>query len=152
MGNFKVYTTFNKNLDETTPSTWKCPKTKFWGPLTNWKFGPSPRPHTHSDPPSINTQMRSKNYILIYHDMHWTWCYRSKTLYHTEKQGFGHPGFQIKFKTHHQNRLKSSLVSERSTYSLQNYMLFPAYSGLENFGHKSTHFDRPWIEAYCPKF
>ena len=26
--------------------------------------------------------------------------YRSKTLYHTEKQGFGHRGFQIKFKTH----------------------------------------------------
>ena len=23
-----------------------------------------------------------------------------KTLYHTEKQGFGYPGFQIKFKTH----------------------------------------------------
>ena len=50
MGNFKVYTTFNNNLGQTAPSAWKCPKTQFWGPLTNWKFGPSPRPHTHSYP------------------------------------------------------------------------------------------------------
>jgi len=25
-------------------------KLNFWGPRTNWKFEPSPRPHTHSDP------------------------------------------------------------------------------------------------------
>jgi len=34
MGNFKVYTTFNKSLGQTAPSAWKCLKTQFWGPLT----------------------------------------------------------------------------------------------------------------------
>ena len=35
--------------------------------------------------------------------------------------------------------MKSSLVSERSAYSLQNYVFFsPLTSGLESFGHKST--------------
>ena len=50
MGNFKVYTTFNESLSQTT-SAWKCLKLNFaWGPLTTWKFEPSPRAHTHSDP------------------------------------------------------------------------------------------------------
>ena len=49
MGNFKGYTNFNKNLGQTAPSAWKCPSTQFWGPLTSWKFEPSPRPHSHSD-------------------------------------------------------------------------------------------------------
>ena len=31
-------------------------------------------------------------------------------------------------------------------------MLFPLTSRLESFGHKTTPSDRPWIEAYCPKF
>ena len=120
-----------KNLGQTAPSAWKCSKTQFWGPLTNWKFEPSPRPHTHSDP-TINkhTEQVKKNYVLIYHDMHWT---NSRHI--------------------HQNRLKLSPVSERSAYSLQNYVCFsPLTSGLESFGHKSTPSDSPWIEAYCPKF
>jgi len=54
MGNFKVYTTFNKCLVQTAPSAWKWLKTQLWCPLTNWKFEPSPRSHTHSDP-IINT-------------------------------------------------------------------------------------------------
>ena len=34
---------------------------------------------THTlTPSSINTQNRSKNYVWIYHGMHWTLCYRSK--------------------------------------------------------------------------
>ena len=37
--------------------------------------------------------------------------------------------------------LKLTPVSERSLISR-----------LESFGHKSTPSDRPWIEAYCPKF
>jgi len=46
----------------------------------------------------------------------------------------------------HRNQLKSSLVSERSAYSLQNYVCFsPLTSGLESFGHKSTPSHRPWI-------
>jgi len=31
-------------------------------------------------------------------------------------------------------------------------MLSPLTSGLESFGHESIPSDRPWIEAYCPKF
>ena len=130
MGNFKVYTTFNKNLVQTAPSAWKCPKTQFWGPLTSWKFEPSPRPHA----PTINTQNRSKNYVLIFHDMHLTWCYRSETLYHTEKQGFGYPGFQIKFKKHppkpaeveHSFRKVSLLPATL-------FMLFPAHLWVREF-------------------
>jgi len=41
---------FQQNLGQTAPSAWKCPKTQFWGPLTNWKLEPSPSPPTHSDP------------------------------------------------------------------------------------------------------
>ena len=70
--------------------------------LTNWKFEPSPRTHTHSD--------------LIY---------RSKTLYYTEKYRFGYPWLPKKFQSHHQNLLKLSPVSERSAYPLQNYICFP---------------------------
>ena len=33
-GQLQVYTTSNKNLGQTAPSAWKCPKTQFWGPLT----------------------------------------------------------------------------------------------------------------------
>jgi len=53
----------------------------------------------------------------------------------------------------HQYPLKLSPVSERSAYLLQNYVCFsPLTSGLESFGHKSTPFDRLWIEAYyCPR-
>jgi len=53
----------------------------------------------------------------------------------------------------HQNCLKSSPVSERSAYPLQNYVCFsPLTSGLDSFGHKSTPSHRPCIEAYSPKF
>ena len=48
-GQLQVNTTFNKSLGKTAISAWKCLKTQFWGPLTNWKFEPSPRAHTHSD-------------------------------------------------------------------------------------------------------
>ena len=152
MGNFKVYTTFNKGLGQTAPCTWKCLKTQFWGPLTNWKFELPTHTLTSS---SINTQNRSKNYVWIYHGMHWTLSYRQKlTLYHTEKQGFGYPWLSKQNSRHtHQYPLKPSPVSERSAYPLQNYICFsPLTSGLESFGHKSTPSDRPWIEAYCPKF
>ena len=154
MGNFKVYTTFNKSLGQTAPSAWKCLKTQFWGPLTNWKFEPSPKNHTHTlTPQSINTQNRSKNYVLIYHDMHWTRWYRSKTLYHTEMQGFGHHGFQIKFKAHPPKLAEVEPSFRRSAYSLQNCVWFSSLtSGLESFGHKSTRSHRPWFEACCPKF
>ena len=78
MGNFKVYTTFNKHLGQTAPSAWKCPKTQSWGPLTNWKFEPSPRSPTHSVPISNKHTEQVKNYVWIYHGMHWSPNYRSK--------------------------------------------------------------------------
>ena len=58
-----------------------------------------------------------------------------------------------KFQTHPLNALKLSSVLERSAYPLKKYVCFsPFTSRLESFGHKSTPTDRPWIEAYCPKF
>jgi len=59
---------------------------------------------------------------------------------------FGNLCFQKKFRHIHQNWLKSSPVSERSAYPLQNYVCFsPLTSGLESFGHKSSPSHRPWI-------
>jgi len=139
MGNFKVYTTFNKNLGQTAPSAWKCPKTQFWGPLTNWKFEPSPRAHTHSDPSIINkhTEQVKKNYVWIYHGMHWTLCYRSKLSITLKSKDLATRGFQKKFQTHPPNPLKPSPVS---AYPLQNYVCSsPLTSGLER-------------QIYCPKF
>ena len=73
-----------------------------------------------------------------------------------EKQGFGYPWLSKKKKNSrhtHNNQQKSSLVSERSAYPLQNYVRFsPLTSGLESFANKSTPSDRPWIKAYCPTF
>ena len=150
MGNFKVYTTFNKNLGQTAPSA--C-ITQFWDPLTSWKFEPSPRPHTYSDSTINKHTEQVKNYVLIYHDMHWTLCYRLKTLYYTEKQGFGYPGFQIKFKTHPPKLAEFEPSFRKVSLLPANYVCFsPLTSGLESFGHKFTHSHRPWIEAYCPKF
>jgi len=78
---------------------------------------------------------------------------QAKTLYHTEKQGFGYPWLSKNVHTTHQNPLKSSPDSGKLSYPLQNYVCFsPLTSGLESFGHKSTPSDRPWTEAYCPKF
>jgi len=59
-----------------------------------------------------------------------------KTLYHT-----------------HQNLLKPNQVSERSAYHLQNYTCFsPLTSGESLATNLLPKFDKPWIEAYCPKF
>jgi len=73
MGNFKVYTTFNKGFGQTTSSAWKCPKTQFWGRLTNWKFEPSPWAHTHSDPIiSKHTKQVNKPHMdLSWHALNW---------------------------------------------------------------------------------
>jgi len=81
---------------------------------------------------------------------------QAKTLYLTEKQGFSYLWLSKKIpdiptKT---RRSQASPVSEMSAYPLQqNYACFSLLtSGLESLGHKSTPSDRPWIEAYCPKF
>ena len=125
---------------------------QFWGPLTSWKFEPFPRPVHTLTPSSINTQNRSKNYmVLAWHAL--ISKLQVKTVWHW-KAGIWLPvAFKKKSRHTHQNPLKPSPVSERSAYPLQNYVCFsPLTSGLESFGHKSTPSHRPWIEAYCPKF
>ena len=129
----------------------KMPKTQFWGPLTNWKFEPSPKAHTHSDP-FINKHTEQVKKIRILLSWHAFIKLQAKTCYHTEKQGFGYPWLSKKIpdtptKTH----WSWAQFSVRSAYPLQNYVCFSP--GLvESFGHKSTPSDSPWIEAYCPKF
>ena len=145
---------FNTNLGQIAPSAWKCLKTQSWDPLTNWKFKPSTRAHTHFDP-IINKHTEQVKKLCM--DLSWhavNSSLQAKTLYHTGKQGFGYPCLSKKNSRHtHQNLLKPSPVAERSAYPLQNYICFSMLtSGLESFGHKSTSSDRPWIEAYCPIF
>ena len=50
-----------------------------------------------------------------------------KTLYYTEKQGFGYPWLSKKFQTHPPKPTEAYLsqVSERSAYPLQNYAYSP---------------------------
>ena len=98
MSNFKVYTAFNKSLDQTAPSAWKCPKTQLWGPLTNWKFERSliQGPTYTLAPSPINIQNRSKHYAWIYHGMHWTLCYRSKLSIALKSKDLATHGFPKK--------------------------------------------------------
>ena len=150
MGNFKVYTTFNKSSSQTAPSA--C-KTQFWGPLTNWKFEPTPSPHTHSDPIINKHTERVKKLCM---DLSWH-ALNSDTgqnsLSHW-KQGFGNPWFsKPKFQTHAIKPTETEPSLRKVSLPLQNYVCFsPLTSGLESFGHKSTPSDNPWIEVYCPKF
>ena len=62
-----------------------------------------------------------------------TLCYRSKTLYHTEKREFGCPGFHKEYKTHPPKPAEVEPSFRKvSLYSLQNYICFsPLTSGLE---------------------
>jgi len=90
-------------------------KLNFWGPLTNWKFEPSPMAHT---PTSKNTQNRSKNYPWIYHGMHWSLCYRSKLSITLKSKDLAILAFKKNSRCTHQNQLKPSPVSERSAYPL----------------------------------
>ena len=155
MGNFKDYTTFNKRkrLGQTAPSAWKCLKTQFWGPLTNWKFEPSSKAPTHSDL-IINKhteQVKKLHMDLSWHVLNST--LQAKTLSHWKARIWLPVAFKKKFRHTYQNPLRLSPVSEMSAYPLQNYICFsPLTSGLESFGHKSTPSDRPCIEAYCQKF
>ena len=138
MGNFKVYTTSNKRLCRTAPSAWKCPKTQSWGPLTNWKFEPSPRPHTHSDP-IINKhaeqikKLRSYCFIMTCIEL----CVIGQKLSITLKRGFGYLGFQKKFKTH-PPKLAEVEPSFRKVSLLpaKLRMLFPAH---------------PWVREFWPQ-
>ena len=138
---------------KTAPFDWKCLKTQFWGPLTNSKFEPSPKAHTHSDL-IINKhteQVKKLCMDLSWHALNST--LQAKTLSHW-KVRISYPWLSKKNSRHtHQNPQKPSPVSDRSAYPLQNYICFSLLtSRLESFGHTSTPSDRPWIEAYCPTF
>ena len=73
---------------------------------------------------------------------------QAKTLYHNEKQGLATRGFQ--------KIPDTPPKPAEAEPSFRKVSLPPAFSpltsGLESFDHKSTPFDRPWIEAYCPTF
>jgi len=109
-------------LGQTAPSAWKSPKTQFWGLLANWKFEPSPwAPHTLTSS-SINTQNSSKNYLWIYHGMHWTLCYRSKLSITLKSKDLATRGFQTKI---HRSREPSFWKVSLPPAKL--HMLFPTH-------------------------
>jgi len=68
-----------------------------------------------------------------------------KILYHNKSKDLATCGFPKNFQIHPPKpAVMLSPVSERSAYSLQNYICFsPLTSGLESFGHKSMPSDRP---------
>jgi len=96
MGNLKVYTIFNKSfqlvrgpqkLNFKAFSSRRSSLTQTLNPL---------RRPTHT----INTQNRSKNYVWIYHGMHWTLHYRQKLSITLKSKDLATCGFQNKFQTH----------------------------------------------------
>ena len=126
MGNFNVYATFNKSLGQTAPSAWKCLKTQFWGPLTNWKFEPSPKAHTHSDL-IINKHTGQKNYLRIYHGMHWTLCYRQKLSITLKSKDLATYRFQKKKLQTHPPKLTEPSFRQITLPPAKLCMLFPAH-------------------------
>jgi len=152
MGNFEVYIhNLQQSLGQTAPSAWKCPKTQFWGTLTNWKFEPSPRPHTHSDP-IINKhteQVKKTTYGFIRVYMHWPPCNKPKLSNTLKSKDLAILAFKKKFQTHPPKLAEvESSFREVSLPPAKLGMLFPLTSGLESFGDKSTPSDRPWIEDW----
>ena len=143
MGNFKVCTTFSKNLLLLLE---RCP-------LTHWKFWTFSRAHTHSDLiiNKLTEQVKKLPMDLSWHALNS--MLQVKTLYHTKNQGFGYPGFQKRFQMHPPKPAEAKPSFRKvSLPPIKLHMLFPLTSGLESFDHKPTPSDRPWIEAYSPKF
>jgi len=62
-----------------------------------------------------------------------------KTLYHTEKQGFGYPLAFKKIPDTPTKPAEAEPSFRKVSLPLQNYVCFsPLTSGLRSFGHKST--------------
>ena len=147
MCNFKVYTTFNKSLGQTAPSAWKCLKTQFWAPLTNWKFEPSSKAHTHSDP-IINKHTEKVKILRM--DLSWhalNSVRQAKTLSHSDNLWLSNkknPHPPTKTRWNQAQFQKGQLTPCKTTY----VCFSPLTSELESFGHKSTPSERPWIEVY----
>ena len=102
---------------------------------SNWKFEPPSRPHPHFDPIIDTHTQRDKNYIRII------------IAY------IGVKATDLNLLSQWKTRIWLPEVSKIHTYPLKlspyKTMYFPQ---VREFGHKSTPSDRPWIEAYCPKF
>ena len=143
---------WNQNQGQTVPYAWKCPKTQFWGPLTNWKVEPSPRPPTHSDP-TINKHTEQVKKLCM--GLSW-WALSSilqvKTLYCTEKQGFGYLWLSKNTRHSHQNLPSFRKVSSPPA---KLYMLCPTHLLVSEFWLQIYMYSLWQIEAYCsicPKF
>jgi len=64
----------------------------------------------------------------------------SKNLYHTEKQGFGWPGFQKKIQTHPPKPAEIEPSFRIVSLPPANYICFsPLTSGLESSGHMQIY-------------
>ena len=62
---------FNKSWCQTAASGWKCPKTQFWDPLTNWNLNPFQGPTHTLTQSSIHTQNRSNKSDISYLKTSW---------------------------------------------------------------------------------
>jgi len=134
MGNFKVYTAFNKSLGQTAPSAWKCLKTQFWGPLTNWKFEPSPKAHPHSDLIINKHTEQVKKKVWIYHGMHWTLHYRQKLFITLRNKDLATRGFQKKFQKHPPKPAEAEPSFRKVNLPLTKlHILFPAHLWVREF-------------------
>ena len=134
----------------------KMPWTQPWGPLTNWKFEPSSRPHTHSDP-IINKHTEQVKKLCM--ELSWYVC--------TDFQATGQNSL-----THRKARIwvpwLSKKISDKPTKTGWSWaqfqkgqptpcklrMLFPAHLWVREFWPQIYSLSQALdlSEAYCPKF
>jgi len=89
-GNLQTMSTqLSTKFGQAAPSVWKCPKTQFWGPLTNSNFAKAPP----NFDPIANKQTEQTKKLQMDMDLSWH-ALRSRiqvrTHSHAEKQGFGY--------------------------------------------------------------
>ena len=126
---------FNKSLGQTAPSAWECPKTQFWGPLTENLTPSQGLTHTLT-PLSVNTQYRSKKKTRYGSFMIWielSVILISKDLATCSSQKKKIPDTP----TQTCWRWVQSQKGQPTPCKL--CMHFPAHLCIREFGHKSTH-------------
>ena len=101
-------------------------KIRFLGPLTDWRFEPSPRAHTHSDPIVNKHKEQGKE---LWMDLSWHSLNSMLQVKTLKGEDLATCGFQKDSRHTHQNPLKLSPVSERSAYlpPAKLRMLFPTH-------------------------
>ena len=119
------------SLGQIAPSVWKCPKTQIWDPDN---LNPL-QGHTHTlTPSSINTQNRSKNYVWIYHGMHWTLWYGTKLSVTLKSKDLAILWFWKRFQTHPLKPAEAKpSLRKVSLLSAKLHMLFPAHLWVTEF-------------------